>query len=250
MRFFSRRMKKSPERPSVKRELLKIDNRDVELRVRLNPRARRLIVKVHPSTGEVTVVAPRAKSLPAAIAFARGQSEWIARQLAHVPKPVSFVEGAILPFRGVPHRIVLRKGRQPAMAGEVNGEHVIFVSGQPEHLARRVNDFLKREARNILSERAVSHATAIGAPRPARVGVRDTSSRWGSCSATRILSFSWRLIFAPDFVLDYVVAHEVAHLLEMNHGPRFWAHTRKIVPDIDAPQDWLRENGAHLHRYG
>jgi predicted metal-dependent hydrolase len=250
MRLFSSRMKRSPEKLSVRRELLKIDNRDVELRVRLNPRARRLIVKVHPSTGEVTVVAPRAKSLPAAIAFARGQAEWIARQLAHVPQPVSFMDGAVIPFRGVPHRIVFRKGREPIAAAEVAGEHVLYVSGQREHVSRRVTDFLKREARNILSERAVGHAAAIGAPRPARVSVRDTSSRWGSCSATRMLSFSWRLIFAPDFVLDYVVAHEVAHLLHMNHGPRFWAQTKKLVADIDTPQDWLRVNGAHLHRYG
>ena len=85
--------------------------------------------------------------------------------------------------------------------------------------------------------------------KPARITVRDTASRWGSCSAARSLSFSWRLILAPDFVLDYVVAHEVAHLREMNHGPRFWAHVRSLVPDIETPQDWLKVHGRGLQRY-
>ena len=249
MRFFSRRVKK-PQVQAMKRELLKIDDRHVELIVRLNPRARRLIVKVHPSTGQVTVVAPRARSLPAALAFAKGQSEWIASQLAHVPEPVSFTKDTLVPFRGVPHRIVHREGREPVMTGIANGERVIFVCGRLEHIPRRVFDFLKREARSLLCERALDYSNRLATPRPARITVRDTHSRWGSCSPQRYLSFSWRLILAPDFVLDYVAAHEVAHLVEMNHGPRFWALTKKIVGDIDAPQDWLRRHGAQLHRYG
>ena len=86
--------------------------------------------------------------------------------------------------------------------------------------------------------------------KPSRITVRDTASRWGSCSSARSLSFSWRLILAPEFVLDYVVAHEVAHLKEMNHSPRFWAHVRSLVADIEAPQTWLKVHGRELQRYG
>jgi predicted metal-dependent hydrolase len=124
----------------------------------------------------------------------------------------------------------------------------IRVSGRDEHVPRRLLDFLKREARKILEARAIAFAARFGA-RPRRVTVRDTASRWGSCSANRSISFSWRLILAPDFVQDYVVAHEVAHLLEMNHGARFWRLVRSLVPDLDAPQDWLKKNGVALHRY-
>ena len=109
-------------------------------------------------------------------------------------------------------------------------------------------DFLKREARRTLDARAVHYAEILGVT-PARVTVRDTSSRWGSCSSTRNLSFSWRLILAPGFVLEYVVAHEVAHLREMNHGHRFWRLVEELVGDVERPQAWLNENGALLHRY-
>ena len=94
----------------------------------------------------------------------------------------------------------------------------------------------------------LEHAPKLNA-KPARITVRDTASRWGACSSGRSLSFSWRLILAPDFVLDYVVAHEVAHLREMNHSPRFWAHVKSLVADIDTPQDWLKRHGRELQRY-
>jgi hypothetical protein len=109
-------------------------------------------------------------------------------------------------------------------------------------------DFLKREARKMFEARAFHYAELVGV-QPKRITVRDTASRWGSCSTTRSLSFSWRLILAPPFVLDYVVAHEVAHLKHMNHGPRFWSLVRELVGDVEAPQAWLSKNGPLLHRY-
>jgi len=104
-------------------------------------------------------------------------------------------------------------------------------------------------ARRTLEARAIELAAKLGS-RPKRITVRDTFSRWGSCSTARSLSFSWRLILAPSYVLDYVVAHEVAHLREMNHGPRFWQLVRELVGDVKRPQGWLRQHGAGLHRYG
>lgn len=232
------------------RELLRIDGDFVPVTLRLNPRARRLIVKVHPSTGEVTVVAPSRRALDGALAFARSETDWIRKRLARVPKPVPLGIGARIPFRGELHLVVEgEKGRAPVWADEEDGEPVILVSGHPEHAPRRIADFLKREARKTLDARTAYYADKLGI-KPRRITVRDTASRWGSCSAQRSLSFSWRLILAPSFVLDYVAAHEVAHLAEMNHGPRFWALVKKIRPEFEAAKQWLQVRGPDLHRYG
>jgi predicted metal-dependent hydrolase len=232
-------------RKVARRELLKIEGRAVEVSVRLNPRARRLIVKVHPTTGEVTVTAPSQRALDKAMEFARGQSDWIARQMSRVPGLVKPAVGAVLPFRGIDHEV--RQGE--AGRGSVwiaNG--AIHVAGHREHHPRRLIDFLKREAKKELEVRVAAHAARIGLKHTG-LTVRDTASRWGSCSARRSLSFSWRLILAPPFVLDYVVAHEVAHMRELNHGPRFWKLVQELVGDFRRPQKWLRDHGSSLHRY-
>ncbi|HVW74142.1 MAG TPA: SprT family zinc-dependent metalloprotease [Rhizomicrobium sp.] len=234
--------KSAPVRP----ELLKIDGRLLEVRVRLNPRARRMIVKVNPATGEVSVTAPTRRGLSAALDFARGEREWIAGQLAKAPGPVAIAIGATIPFQGAPHEIrAAARGPAPVWADD----GAIWVRGDAAHAPRRVMDFLKREARRVCESRVLHHAGRLGV-KPSRITVRDTLSRWGSCSSARALSFSWRLILAPEFVLDYVVAHEVAHLREMNHSPRFWAHVRSLIPGMNAAQAWLRTNGRDLQRYG
>jgi predicted metal-dependent hydrolase len=234
--------KSPPSRP----ELLKIDGRLLEVRVRLNPRARRMIVKVNPATGEISVTAPTRRGLSAALDFARGERDWIAGQLAKVRGPVALSTGAMIPFQGALHEIrAALRGPSPVWAEN----SVIWVRGDAAHAPRRVLDFLKREARKAFEARVLDHAGRLNV-KPSRITVRDTASRWGSCSSTRALSFSWRLILAPEFVLDYVVAHEVAHLREMNHGPRFWAHVKSIAPDLDAAQTWLKTNGRDLQRYG
>ncbi|HEY5046982.1 MAG TPA: SprT family zinc-dependent metalloprotease [Rhizomicrobium sp.] len=230
-----------------RRELLRIEGRAVEVTMRLNPRARRLIVKVHPSTGEVSVVAPSKRALDHALEFARGESEWIARRLSHVPRQVSLDLGARLPYRGDEYLIGRgENGSAPVWIDRT--AQMIRVSGHREHVPRRTLDFLKREARKALEARALAFANQLGVS-PKRITVRDTASRWGSCSTTRALSFSWRLILAPSFVLDYVVAHEVAHLRQMNHGARFWDLVRELVGDVEKPQAWLSRNGPILHRY-
>ncbi len=240
-----RRLKATRSR-MVHRELLKIEGRPVDVTVRLNPRARRLIVKVHPSTGEVTVVAPSQRALDRALDFARGEEAWIARRLAEVPKAVALATGSRLPYRGREH--VIREGRDGPSPVWIDEGDIIRVSGRPEHAPRRLLDFLKREAKRELEARTQEYAKKLGA-KPSKISVRDTASRWGSCSVARSISFSWRLILAPAFVLDYVVAHEVAHLREMNHGPRFWKLVGGLVDDVKRPQAWLRKNGVSLHRY-
>lgn len=240
-------MRKTKSLP-LSRALLKIDGRSVEVTTRLNPRARRLIVKVHPTTGEITIVAPSQRAMSHALDFARGESDWIAKKLARVPAPVVFEIGATIPFRGRAHRIVAGERGPVPVWREDTAEPRIRVSGRPEHAARRVRDFLKHEARDRLAERTADYAAKIG-KKVLRVTIRDTASRWGSCSAKGVLSYSWRLILAPDAVLDYVVAHEVAHLVEMNHGPRFWRQVSMLMPDYEAQQTWLSRNATQLHRY-
>jgi predicted metal-dependent hydrolase len=232
--------------PPAHPEMLKIDGRLLEVRVRLNPRARRMIVKVNPATGEVSVTAPSRRGLSAALDFARGEKEWIAGQLAKAPGPVALFIGAVIPFRGEPHEIRAATGG-PAPVWANDG--VIWVRGDAAHAPRRVLDFLKLEARKTFESNVLCYAETLGV-KPSRITVRDTASRWGSCSSARALSFSWRLILAPSFVLNYVVAHEVAHLREMNHSARFWAHVRNIAPNMEMAQAWLRTNGRDLQRYG
>jgi predicted metal-dependent hydrolase len=233
-------------RKVARRALLKIEGRTVEVSIRLNPRARRLIVKVHPSTGEISVIAPSQRALDRALDFAQGQSDWIATQLARVPAPVPLGLGAKLPIRGQDH--VVREGESGRGAVWIEEGGTLRVSGVKEHHSRRLLDFLKREARKALEARTLEYAARI-CLKHKRITVRDTASRWGSCSAQRSLSFSWRLILAPAFVLDYVVAHEVAHMREMNHGPKFWRIVKDLVGDVDRPQKWLHAHGAALHRY-
>ena len=232
----------------IKRELLKIDGRSIEIILRSNPRARRFIVKVDPSTGEVSVVSPTSRSFDRALDFARKEKDWIACRLADIPRPVHLEPGSMLMFRGVEYAIRSSEEGSPVWIDREGMRPIIRVGGRPEHVSRRLLDWLKREARKKIEGRVAEYAAQLGV-RPRRITIRDTSSRWGSCSSARSLSFSWRLILAPPPVLDYVVAHEVAHLRELNHKPRFWRLVELMVPDIERSQAWLSAHGATLHRY-
>jgi predicted metal-dependent hydrolase len=241
--------KKRARKPALVREALAIDGESVIVTVRLNPRSRRIVMRVNPVSGDVTVTAPSRVGRAAALAFVRGETEWVSRQRAVVPKPVPLAPGATVPFLGTPHRIQAADGRVARGQAPVWCEgSQIFVSGRAEHAARRLTDYFKREAKKEFEESALAFGAQLGV-KPSRITVRDTASRWGSCSSARSLSFSWRLIFAPDFVRDYVVAHEAAHLKEMNHGPRFWAHVDSLTPHAGRARKWLRENGRGLLRY-
>jgi len=233
----------------IKRELLKIDGKSVEIILRTNPRARRFIVKVDPSTGQVSVVAPSTRSLDRALDFARKEKNWIAGRLATIPDPVHLEIGSTVMFRGIEYAIRPGYGhRTPVWIDRDAMRPTLRVEGNPAHSSRRLLDWLKREARRRIDERVFWYAAELGV-RPRRITIRDTTSRWGSCSSARSLSFSWRLILAPPAVLDYVVAHEVAHLRELNHKPRFWRLVESLGPEIDQSQTWLSEHGALLHRY-
>jgi predicted metal-dependent hydrolase len=215
--------------------------------IRVSLRARRLSLRVDAAARGVELVLPRRFSAESAIGFVARHRGWIAARVAAMPPPLRLADGTVVPVFGVPYRI--RRITEPAAAPVTIAQGEIRVRGDPAHLPRRVIDHLKALARRDFAGRARALAARLGKS-VTRVGVRDPKSRWGSCSSKGALSFSWRLVFAPEPVIQYVVAHEVAHLVEMNHGPRFWKVVASLVPDSAGPRAWLRRHRAELLSYG
>jgi predicted metal-dependent hydrolase len=229
--------------------MLALAEREVPLRVRESARARRITVRIDAGADSVELVLPRRVSLAAGLRFLDARRDWLAAHLAEMPEHVAFADGAIVPVLGTPHRIRHLGERVTGARTVTIADGEIRVVGAAPHVARRVRDHLIALARHELSRRARALAARIDR-RVARISVRDTRSRWGSCSASGVLAFSWRLILAPEAVLDYVVAHEVAHLAEMNHGPRFWRVVEMLSPGSARQRGWLSRNRARLLRYG
>lgn len=229
---------------------LRFDGLELPIRLKVHPRACRIVLRVDPLDAAIDLVVPRGVRVAEAVEFARSKGEWIRRRIAALPPRVPFVDGSTIPVLGVERRIRHRGLRCPGARGVVWTEPgELHVVGEEAHLPRRIADWLKSHARDDFTRRAGQFA--VEARRPLRrVTVRDTRSRWGSCAVDGSLSFSWRLVHAPRFVIDYVVAHEVAHLTEMNHGPRFWKVVDRLVPDTVRPRTWLRDHGGTLLRYG
>jgi predicted metal-dependent hydrolase len=220
------------------------------VRLRRHSQARRYTLRIHATSREVLLTMPPRGSVKQAREFAQKNGAWIATRLRRLPDAVPFAHGARLPLRGIDHRIEHRGGvRGTVWVEPGTGEPRLCVAGAAPHLSRRVHDYLKREANRDLETASRAAARALGVAIK-RVSVRDQSSRWGSCSSTGVVSYSWRLILAPAFVLNYLAAHEVAHLIEMNHSRRFWRLVERICPDMGRAKAWLDAHGADLHRYG
>jgi predicted metal-dependent hydrolase len=267
----------TPEKP-IKLTLVGMD---CPVELRRSRRARRFSLKVSHTERAAILTLPHEIRVEEAHEFLARHQDWLKRQLDRLPEPVPFNNGAVVPLRGISHKI--------SFIGEVRYQGVVWVeeadaltpveqwdasapckiqqksndwnlidtralpricvSGGERFGARRLGDWLRAEAKADLTRRTNFHAANL-ACEPKRISVRDQSTRWGSCSSTGTISYSWRLIFAPQFVLDYVAAHEVAHLREMNHGPRFWRLVRDTMPDMHKARAWLKLNGAELHRFG
>lgn len=247
------RLRRQPALPEA--ITLEIAGREQRIALRANPRAQRYILRVPADGGPPVLTVPRGGSLATARDFAQRQRGWLAGRLGERPEAVPFAQGGVIPLRGAAHRIVAAGGlrglvrAEPAAEREDEAIGHLLVPGAAEHIARKLTDWLKREARRDLERAVARHAAALGRA-PLGLTLRDTRSRWGSCTADGRLSFSWRLVLAPPSILDYVAAHEVAHLAEMNHGPRFWAHCRRLAPHTEEARDWLKREGGRLHLYG
>jgi len=239
--------RRPPEPRSIE---VAFDHAVYSVRLRRHPQARRYTLRIQAATREVVLTMPPRGSVRQAREFAQKHGAWIAARLRRLPDGAPFVHGAVLPLRGVAHRIDHRRAARGTVWTETRAdERLLCVAGQAPHLPRRVQDYLKREAKRELEAASRQAALALGVE-VKRVSVRDQSSRWGSCSSSGVLSYSWRLILAPPFVLDYLAAHEVAHLIEMNHSRRFWRLVERICPDMGRAKAWLDAHGADLHRYG
>ncbi len=236
-------------RSTVKETTIELAGRRVPVRLTRNARARRIILRVdgHGSGGDgVTVTLPRNAAQREGLKLVMDKADWVLERLAELTPRVTFADGAMVPLSGVDHLI----RHVPGVRGGVWRDGAeIFVTGGLEHLARRLKDWFRAEARRHINPRVRDKAAALGRA-AGRITIRDTKSRWGSCSHDGNLSFCWRLVMAPEGVLDYVVAHEVAHLAEPNHGTEFWRAVRGLTEDVEGSQEWLRRNGEGLHRFG
>ena len=216
--------------------------------------ARRFTLRVRAATREAVLTMPPRGSLARAKTFVDRHAAWIGARLARLPVLTPFGPGELIPVRGIVHEIVHSQDRRGTVWIElVDGARSatprLCVGGDAPFLARRVQDFLIREARLDLGRAVASHTASLGV-KARRITLRDTSSRWGSCSSSGGLNFSWRLVMAPPFVLDYLAAHEVAHLKHMDHSEAFWAATARLVPDYRRAEAWLKAHGVGLMRFG
>lgn len=221
---------------------------EIALRLRPHPRARRLALRIDATGEAVELVLPRRGSRHEALRFLEANRPWVEKRLAALPPRLPFLEGVAVPIFDKPHPIRHVggiRGKGPAWIED----GAICVTGDPAFLQRRVRDFLRDLAKRELGQRATALAESIG-KKVKRVSVRDTTTRWGSCARSGNLSFSWRLVFAPEAVLDYVVAHEVAHLIEMNHSARFWRLVNRLHPEPKEQRLWLHRHRARLLRIG
>ena len=226
-----------------------IDGKLVMVAVRVSERARNYRLSI-PHAGGPVLTVPRYGNWREAEDFLKRQVPWLAARLKRAAKPVTFRAGAKIPLRGIDHRIVATgdvRGRVEAY--EEDGQNFLAVPGDSAHRARRLTDWLKAEALRDLRRRVAVHARRLDVEVKA-ISMRSQSTRWGSCSTTGRLSFNWRLVMAPPFVLDYVAAHEVAHLVEMNHSDAFWATVEQTLPTMERGREWLRAHGRQLMVYG
>jgi hypothetical protein len=229
---------------------LPVANGTVQVAIRRDRRARNYTLRLKGAAATPVLTMPYYGSLKEARSFLDRHAGWLMRQIAKAPSPRPISEGSRIPFRGVPHLIRhLPTSRGTVSADSEDGVPVLRVAGAREHLSRRVLDYLRREARRDLEPAVLRYAAALGV-RAKAIRIRDTVSRWGSCSASGELSFSFRLIMAPSFVLDYLAAHEVAHLREMNHSRRFWRLVEEICGEHERARGWLLSEGPALHAIG
>ena len=244
-----------PQRPSdPSTRMIEVNGRSVLLTIRPDARARRMTLRIEPGGKALKLTIPKGLRGPEIDAFLARHQGWLEQKFARLPTIAAPSEGRYIPLRGINHRIELT-GRSrdltQAILSETDGEPILRVGGDESHVGRRVREFLKSEARADLERLALRHAAVIGRT-IGTITLKDTKSRWGSCSHDGNLAFSWRIIMAPPYVIDYLAAHEVAHLAEMNHSDRFWTLCETLCPSMLEAKHWLKRNGAmlHVHDFG
>ncbi len=241
-------IRKLREAPKLDPIILDLEGREVKLSFRRNTKCKRMVLRLTADgAGAVITLSPRT-SRAEALRFAETSKLWLIKTMEKRVPPVPFAHDHKILFNGQLHTIKAIGGRRGLIACE-SDQLAILVPGDASHVTRRLSDWLKVQAKEKLQQASQEYATAMQT-KFRKLTIRDQKSRWGSCSATGDLSYSWRLILAPPEVLDYVAAHEVAHLKEMNHGPSFWRLVVTHCKTAKQARRWLRDHGRELHRYG
>ncbi|WP_395666783.1 M48 family metallopeptidase [Methylocella sp.] len=244
-------------RPEPERAFIDVIHGGETYRVALrrSASARRFTLRVRAGPRDVVLTVPARARWGEVRSFAERHAAWVDLKLRQLPRSTPFEPGVLIPLRGEPHLVALSplpRGKGPVMRAPPSpegGPARLFVGGEPAFAARRLRDFLTKEARRDLESAVARHAARLGVT-PRRISIRDTATRWGSCSAAGALNFSWRLILAPPPVLDYLAAHEVAHLVHMNHSKAFWNVVAGLDPAYEEAEAWLRREGRGLLRFG
>lgn len=213
---------------------------------RRHAQARRLVLRLNANGTGVLVTVPKGVSRAKALEFTERSRSWIAERVRSRGGLIHLADGEVLPLRGIAHEIRHAEGRRGVVTADPE-RCVIHVPGEAPHVKRRLLDFLKAAARDDLTRATEKYAALMGVSYR-RITIRDQRSRWGSCSASGDLSYSWRLILAPDYVLDYVAAHEVAHLRHLDHSARFWRLVLTHCANAAKAKNWLRAHGQEVHR--
>lgn len=219
-------------------------------RLSVNPRARRLSIRIDGRVGEAVLVAPTERKLADVVAFARTKASWMHERLAGRPQGTPLEPGAVIALFGRPTRLTATGGAGAARLTEDADGPLIASGGEGEAYARRVENLFKRVARETLQARTDVHLRTLG-QRPVKLSIADPKSRWGSCSPhNRSIRYSWRVVMAPPAVIDYLAAHEVAHLVHADHSPAYWSVVQRLVGDHRPFRKWLRDHGPALHAVG
>jgi len=227
-------------------ERLLVAGAPADVRIRVDGRAKRISIKVDRVGGGITLTAPSRAMIPEARRFLKSRASWVEARKAEAVEPTPFVDGAKIPVHGILREIV----HDPAAPDPVRlTDSAIIISGSTDLLPTLLTKFFKAEARRALKKASDRHAATLGL-KIVGLTIRDQKTRWGSCSSSGKLSFSWRLAMAPTYVLEYLAAHEAAHLRHMNHGPKFWKLVAELDPNWRKAEDWLKRHGPNLRRYG
>jgi predicted metal-dependent hydrolase len=232
--------------PKLEPKIIDVDGKDIFVSFRRNSRCRRMVLRLTQDGSGVVMTLPPRASLAEALRFAENSKSWIAKTMSGRAPSVAFGDGQSFLYRGISCTIRATGGKRGIVSCDNTS---IIVPGEQAHVPRRLRDWLKAEAKRELTSASQNYAAGMGV-KFNKLTIRDQNTRWGSCSAGGDLSYSWRLILAPPHVLDYVAAHEVAHLREMNHGQRFWRLVIAHCKTAKESRHWLREHGRELHRYG
>jgi predicted metal-dependent hydrolase len=223
-----------------------VGGRTLPMRIIENARAKRLTLRIDTGGKGLRVTVPSGIAMRDIDEFILRHQGWLEARLVKYPDRPKLRPGVKLPLRGVNHALIHDAGARGAVEQGMDEDGAyLMVHGDLRHFGRRLTDFLKREAKRDIEPMALALAERTSR-KVKSVKFKDTSSRWGSCSSDGNLSFSWRIMMAPKPVIAYLVAHEVAHLTEMNHGPKFWKLTRELCPDMERAKAWLKRNGAAL----